>query len=388
MGGNFAFLAQGKLHVKLGDAPVSEVDSRFGEQVRERALQIQERNAWKTQGTGARFMSGGVLWGRQGRDPAEARVAITGLSAGCNPGELLYSLETSDIGGVFLLRNEAKDEQRLLHTSDFRVRRLAASGGHDRVACVIGQKGGNTCIAVMHGDGADLREVTQGDTVDDAPRWVPGSDRELVFQSSAIGRNQAGFAIAQGPFTIQKLDLDAGEVTTLIEDPKADLLAPYLAKDGTLFYIRRPYRDPNQRPGWLHGVLDLILLPFRLLYAVFQFLNFFTVRYTGNTLTNAGDMRRKQADIRQMMIWGNMIDAEKAAREGDREEAALVPKTWELIRQSGNQRNVVAKGALSFDIGSDGAVIYSNGSAIYCVAPDGKTERLAQAALIEQVVAL
>jgi len=39
-----------------------------------------------------------------------------------------------------------------------------------------------------------------------------------------------------------------------------------------------------------------VLLPFRLLYAVFQFLNFFIVRYTGDTLTGTGNARQKHAE--------------------------------------------------------------------------------------------
>ena len=129
MSHSYAYLSQGQLHLKLGEDPLRPVDSRFGQSLRDRAAQIQNRNSWKTQGTGAKFMSGGVLWGKQNDDPAEMRIAITGISSGCQSGELLYSLATDDIGGVFLLRDRATDERRLLHTADFRVRRLAASPG-------------------------------------------------------------------------------------------------------------------------------------------------------------------------------------------------------------------------------------------------------------------
>jgi hypothetical protein len=272
---SYAYLSQGQLHLKLGDEPIRPVDSKFGESVRQRAAQIQNRNAWKTQGTGARFMSGGALWGRGAeRDPLETRIAITGVSSGCRPGELFYSLSTDEIGGVFLLRERATDELRLLHTADFRVRRLAAGPGQDSLACVIQRKGGQSCIAVMHSDGAELREVTQGDTIDDAPHWIPGSAREIVFQSAAIGRNSSGFAVTQAAFAIHKLDLEAGTVTVLAEDPKFDLLMPQIAADDSLYYIRRPYRDPNQSPSPWRAALDLVMLPFRLLYAVFQFPEF------------------------------------------------------------------------------------------------------------------
>jgi len=138
--------------------------------------------------------------------------------------------------------------------------------------------------------------------------------------------------------------------------------------------------------------VDLVLLPFRLLFAVFQFLNFFTVRYTGNTLTTTGNARQKHADIRKMMIWGNLLDADKAADRAEDGTPTLVPRTWELIRCKGNgnskKEEVVAKGVLSFDLYPDGSVLYSNGSAIYRADHSGSVERLAKDALIEQVVAV
>jgi len=386
---SYAYLSQGQLHLKLGNDPVRPIDSKFGESVRQRAAQINHRNAWKTQGTGAKFMSGGVLWGRnRADDPGEIPIDITGISRGCKPGELFYSLSTPDIGGVFLLRDRATDELRLLHTADFRVRRLAAGPGQESLACVVQRKGGQSSIAVMRADGTDMREITTGDTIDDAPHWAPGGARELVFQSSAIGRNRAGFAVTQAPFAIYKLDLEAGTVNRLAEDPKFDLLMPQLSADGSLYYVRRPYRDPNQPPSPWRAALDLVLLPFRLLYAVFQFLNFFTVRYTGNPLTTTGNARQKHADIRKMMIWGNLLDADKAADRAEDGMPALVPKTWEFIRRKGDKEEVIAKGVLCYDMYADGSLLYSNGSGIYRLDRGGATERLAKGALIEQVVAV
>lgn len=386
---SYAYLSQGQLYLKLGAEPVRPVDSRFGESMRERAAQIHNRNSWKTQGTGAQFMSGGLLWGRQNGAPSEMRIAITGISAGCQNGELLYSLTTDDIGGVFLLRDGASDERRLLHTADFRVRRLAANPGQNRVVGVLQRRGENSCLAVMNADGTELRDVTQGDTIDDAPRWVPGSGNEIIFQSAAIGRNRDGFAVTQAPFAIHKLDLENGSVTTLAEDPKFDLLTPQLALDGTLYYIRRPYRDPSQPISPWRAALDLVLLPFRLLHALFQFLNFFSVRYTGNTLTTTGGARQKHADIRKMMVWGNMVDADKAAGSGASDSPALVPKSWELVRRGGNgKEDVVARGVLCFDLYADGSVLYSNGSGVYCLDTSGASQRFSKDSLIEQVVAV
>ena len=390
MAHSYAYLSQGQLHIKLGNDPVRPIDSKFGESVRERAAQIHNRNSWKTQGPGAKFMSGGLPWGRNAAadDPTDIRVDITGISRGCKPGELFYSLSTPEIGGVFLLQERATEELRLLHSADFRVRRLASGTGQESLACVLQRKGGQSCLAVMRADGTDMHDVTTGDTIDDAPHWTPGSARELVFQSSAIGRNRAGFAVTQAPFAIHKLDLEAGTVTTLAEDSKSDLLMPQLSSDGWLYYIRRPYPDPNQPPGLWRTALDLVLLPLRLLYALFQFLNFFTLRYTGNTLTTTGNARQKHADIRKMMIWGNLLDADKAADRAEDGTPTLVPKSWELIRCKDDKEEVVAEGVLCYDLYQDGSILYSNGSAIYRIDQKGSVERLAKDALIEQVVAV
>jgi hypothetical protein len=242
---------------------------------------------------------------------------------------------------------------------------------------------------VMQSDGTDLREVTQGDTLDDAPCWVPGAAREIIFQSAALGRNRAGIAVTQAPFVINKLNLEAGTVTALVENAKFDFLTPQMTADGTLYYIRRPYRDPNQPISFWRGILDLLLLPFRLLFAVFQYLNFFIARYTGNTLTTTGNARQKHADVRRMMMWGNLLDAAKAPDNDHGDTPALVPKSWELIRRSADGKEaVVTKGVLSFDLYADGLVLYTNGSGIYRLDVQGNAERLVKDSLIEQIVAI
>lgn len=389
MSRSFAYLSQGELHLKLEDQPVRVVDSRFGQSVRERAIQIENRNSWKTQGTGARFMSGGALWGRQDQDAAEIPVVISGIAPGCHSGELLYSLTTPDIGGVFVVRNRASEEQRLLHTSDFRVRRLSAGNGHERIACAVRHKGQISCLAIMNADGSDLREVTQGDTIDDAPRWVPGSSRELVFQSAAIGRNAAGYAVAHGAFTIQRLDLESGSVTTVAEDANFDLLHPVPTESRDLYFIRRPYRDPMKAVSPWRAMLDFVFLPFRILYAVFQWVNYFTVRYTGNPLTTAGNARQRHADIRKMMVWDNLIAADQSMAFAREDRPVSAPKRWELVRRSPSGADeVLAKGVMSFDLYRNGEVLYSTGDAIFLLTKTGKKEELAKEPLIEQVMCL
>src|SRR5437870_3729646 len=123
---NVAYLAAEKLHLKMAGDEVRVIESKFGQSMRDRALQIQRRHSWKTSGAGAKFMSGGLLWGVPEHDPAEMRITVTGLSRGRTTGELLYALDTDDVGGIFAVRGQGTEEQRIFHSSERRVRDLCA----------------------------------------------------------------------------------------------------------------------------------------------------------------------------------------------------------------------------------------------------------------------
>ncbi|HET6420455.1 MAG TPA: hypothetical protein VFG19_09885 [Geobacteraceae bacterium] len=383
------YLAKGKVHLlEDGKAP-KVIESKFGQTVRDRAVRIIQRDAWKNEGSGARFMSGRLLWGDAGRDPAEMRIAVKSLSRSPESDRLLYALETDDMGGIFSISTCDLEEQRLFHHAKYFVEHLCAAPGHGLIACAVRNRGGTANIAIMKADGSDLKEVTEGDSVDLAPSWMPGRPMELLFQSAGVGRDSAGIYRDLGPFSICSLDLTRGEIVSLAENPRCDFLGPRMSEDGALFYISRPYKPAAPAASPLQAFKDFLLFPFRLLFAVFQWLNFFTARYTGRPLTTAGGPRKEGADIRQMMIWGNLINANEAIRAKYRdtgEVPGLVPATWQLVREKAGHREVLAKGVLSYDLCVDGSIVYTNGNAIYRREPEGNCRKLHVDDGIEQVI--
>lgn len=389
MSQTIAYLAGGKIHILDPESSTRTIESRFGQEVRDRAARIHRKHSWKTKGRGAQFMSGGLLWGGMGaHDPSQMRIAMRGLTGGRRPGELLYCLETDEVGGVFAVNCASGEEHRLFHSDDRRVEHLASHPDQDLIACAVRHENGTSSIAVMSADGSDLREVTEGDSLDSAPCWVPGAPRRLVFQSAGIGRDADGAPIGLGPTSIQELDLDRGELVERAGQPDSDLLGPRLTTDGELLCIRRPYTPPKSRGSVWRALLDFLLFPLRLIFALLQWFNFFTARYTGRPLTTAGGPKKQGADIKQMMIWGNLIQADKAGSGHDAGDDApsLVPASWQLVRQADSDSfQVLAKGVLSFAPCTDGAVIYTNGNAIYRLDPEGKRGRLHSAEGIEQV---
>src|ERR1043166_233184 len=325
-----AFLSQGKLHLSTGPSGTRIIPSIFGETVRERALRMQQKNAWKTQGTGAQFMSGSMLWGAgRERDPLEMRIEVTGLTRGEKPSDLIYSLDTDDLAGVFLLRDFGAEEQRLFHCTERRGVDLNSNPSESRLACAVKYRNGVWNIGVMAMDGSGLSEATEGDSVDRAPSWIPGRPDEIVFQSAGVGRDRNGVAIGLGPFHLETLNIISGEMTSIADDPKHDLLAPRFDPAGNLFFIRRPHRSLTERPSLGRGLLDFVLAPFRILMAIYHWLNFFIVRNSGQPLnTQSGGAGRRQMDLKKMVIYGNLINVERIlAKEAGEETTSLVPQT-------------------------------------------------------------
>ncbi len=382
-----ACVKHGQLLLVRPGEEARQLPSPYAEQVRSRELSMQRKNAWKTQGSGAQFMGAGqrMLWGQAEQELPPAR--ISSVSRGREPGELFYAISTGVVSGIFAQTPPGKDEQRIFHAAEVDLAELALSIDDAAVACTVAGKGGTSAIALLEDDGRGVRTVTEGDVVDRAPRWVPGGRREIVYASAGIGRTSAGVFGGLSPFAIHKLSLKNGEVEVVVADHRYDYVAPVAASPDVIYAIRRPYRDPRRAPSFFRVLLDALLVPFRLLFAVFQFLSFFTARYTGKPLTTSGNARQKAADARQMKVWGNLVDVAHQADQDAHSEAFAVRSGYDLVRITKKGVELVLRGVLAFDLAGDGSFYYSNGRAVQRFR-DGKSEPIAELEDVEQLCVL
>ena len=329
----------------------------------------------------------GGVWATAAQAANNVPVLITGLAA-CQDGSLLYSMETDSVSGIFLL-DTAGVETRLFHTADFRIRHAALDRDGAMVAGTAFHNADmRSNIAVVPFRGTDLSEVTEGDSFDQLPQWVPGPKRRIVFQSAGVGRDAAGRFAGLGPCAIQELDLDSGELSEICSVSGHDLLQPRKMEDGTLFYIRKPYESGVPKPTVAGSLKDTLLFPFRMGRALFQYFNIFSMMYTGKPLvTNKGAVGRR-IDPRQAFINGNLAIANMPQVPED-EDQPLAPASWELVRhRPGGQTEVIAGHVLAFDVARDGSALYSDGTAIRRVSREGHSERVLQGEMIERVLAL
>jgi hypothetical protein len=377
----FAFVSGGRLHVSLGGAAPRPFDSTFADNVRDRSHQIHKRHAWKGEGSQGGF--GALAWGRQPTGPPAVSSRVTGVTRGANGADIVYALEIDRLTAVCAADPRSGSERRLLHGSRTRIRDLCSRPGRDEIACAVVHDDGTAAVALMSADATDVREVTEGESLDLHPAWAADGTARIAYQSAGLGRDAAGRAAGFGRFEIQVLDLDGGSLDTVASDPGADLERPRLGADGSLFYLSRP-RSAPVGSVW-RMAKDLVLLPARLLYALFQYLNFFSARYTGKPLSTAGGPKGKPGDLRRMLEWANIVDAQASGAEDD---PGGVPRSHRLVRSRNGAHETIASGVACFDLAPDGSIVYATGSAIFRVGADGRAARLCDAAAVDAVITL
>lgn len=375
-----AFIASGKLYLLDGPEP-RLVESHFVQEMLDRAERTRERNDWK-QGSMSWTFSRSAMAGLQApaAEPGARRVEFTGIAPD-GQGGLYYALETGLTCGLFSYSPGLGDERRLFHRQQFRIRDLARRPA-DGLLAMSSRNGDATAhIALMAAEGRGLKQATDGDVVDELPSFDDAG--RLLYQSAGLARDARGFPVAQSPYAILRLDLDSGNVETLAESPAHDCLAPR-ARAQTLYYIRRPY-EPRTRVSPWRVLQDIALFPFRLARAVIHFLDFFSLMFSRKPLITAGGPPRQGPDRRTIMLWGKMIDAEKALQE-KKLNGALVPRHWELIQKDAAGEKTIAQHVIAYDLCPDGSIIYTNGTAIHHLTDGAPPKKLCHSRLIERLI--
>jgi len=385
-----AYLADGKLYLVEGGRDRTRlIESPFVQEMLDRQQRSRQRFGWQDQGMMWQLtqMRIGLPVQRELARP----VRLTGVARGAD-GELLYSLQSGAVGGLFAWTRADGYERRIIHRNEFRPSDITVHAVDATVALSLAKADGCASIATMSATGRGVREVTEGDSMDQAPAWAPGVGHVLVYQSAGVGRNAAGMPVGQSPYAIMRLDLDAQRLDTLVEREDSDLLLPKFAADGALWFIRRPYAPLGQVNVSLPGVAkDIVLFPIRTVVAIVHFLNWFSLVFSRKPLLTAGGPQREPTEARYMMLWGKLIDAQKAMDHGaDGHGPGLVPRTWQLVRraaggQADDNEQVIAHGVLAFDIAVDGSVVYSDGLSIVHRAADGTQQTVCKGHLIERI---
>jgi hypothetical protein len=355
--------------------------------IERREQQSAEKNSWLRGGGDASPMfSRGALWGQRGQGGGPSlRPRIVAVAGGERPGSMVYALWTGVVGAMLDFDFAENYERRVFHRERFHVAELDRNPLDGRLACQIGDYS-LANLAVLDPDGRNARPVTEGDSIDGAPAWIPGQRDALVYHSAGLSRDANGQVRGLGPFGIHRIDLRNGELETLLESPAHDLLAPHCDAVGMLYFIRRNYEGPNgpRVPVWV-TLKDTVLFPFRVLRAVVDFFQIFSHLVSKKPLTTSGGPKIEGPEPVQMWIHGRLIDVRKAS-QSKALDGALAPADWELVRRdSAGTETVLARHVLAYDLAADGRIIWSDGKNLHLLAPDGTKRKVLAEPLIDSV---
>lgn len=382
-----AYLAEGKLFLLRGSGEAEEIQSHFVQEIESRAERNRERNGWKQQSTGWSMTSRGLgapefLARMHGLNGAQGKsVRFTALSKS-EVGKWFYGLSIDGVGGLFEYEERDQSERRVIHKVGLHITHISRRESDGLLGLTLGKEGGTAHLATMDPNGRGVKELTEGDCVDEAPSWVPGQNA-LVYQTAGVARNQQGMLAGYSPYAIHKVHLDSGKIETLWEDPKVDFLSPRVGADGQLYCIRRPYQVVKRVSFWA-VLLDVLMMPFSLAFAIFGFLIIFSQIFGKKPLMRAGGPEQPGVDARWLMLYGRMVQVKPEAMANG---SALVPNSWELVRKQvgSDECTVLARGVLSFDISPDGSVVFTNGSVLKRVGVDGEVRDVGKGKLVETV---
>lgn len=362
---NYAYISGGRLYVSRNGAQPVEIESAFAAQVVARHQQAMERRQWKA-GSGDSMMTRGYdLWGngsRGGSGYDSMLVRMLSVTGSPRPELIYYSLATDAVGGLFCQNLDTGEERRVFHKERYHLDDLAHHPTRNEILAVKRDADGSS-IVITACERFDVHTVTEGDSLDLSPSWIPGEEDSFVYQSAGVGRNQSGNAIGLGPCSIIRVDMKSGRSTVLLEDEQYDYLCPRIDKEGNLYCIRRKYDRGGRALTVGETIKEFVLVPVRLVKALFGFLNMMSQIFGKESLLKTGVGGKKEIDRQEVFLKGRLIDLKK--RENAKEEHGIAPSDWTLIKVDPSGAVSEVRGNVcDFDWNPQSGLILTNGLAV------------------------
>ena len=380
--GDVFYLSQGKIYAFRQGSEIN-LPSEAVEKYRRNIMEIYKRKEWKASGTGAAFMQ------TQARQISETEItAQVETLFWVDEETLIYGASLEDSCGIYIKdpRTPESPDRFILRRTDMRIFHLDYEGSQGLLALSVSDGPTERHLALCESEKGDFRLITEGESIDIMPTFSRYDSQTIYFSSAGIFFDPRKREFHCSAYVINRLDMRSGEISEVAADAAYDYLHPRQAADQSIYCIRRP---KAAKKSGAFSPLDIILVPFRLLKALFAWLNFFSQRYTGESLSKRtggiNPARQQQKTAEEIFIEDNLINAAQTLKQntkaGDK-YPGLIPKTWELMRLSENGGwESVRKGVLDYTFDDAGNILYSNGKFIIKIDPDGVEEKICPAHL-------
>lgn len=361
----------------INDGKVTLVASAYQERYNRNREEIQAKKAWKTQGSSAQFQ--GVAGQQSHFDGAQTQSKINGLAVMGGLDKVIYAITVNEMSGIFIkdLLDVGAVEGHVVHDSNVDFMSIDYDESQHKLIAGIRVSAYNCHIGTVNMANGHYQVITEGDCLDENPTWSKTQSRLVFYDSCGLARNQHS-GIERSAKSICSLDLVSGDLKEIVTDPnqRFDYVKPKEDRSGNLYYIKRPRKEVTKPQT---SLLDVAKMPGKVGKAVFGWLDFFTMRYSGDTLKSGGNSanpaKPQQKTPEQLFIEGNLINVQETMaqyKEAGEKYDGAVPRNWELVMQDRSGAvTVISRGVLDYALGDDGQVIYSNGKYIMLQVPNG-----------------
>ncbi len=369
MSGKLVFCDGEEMRVYDG-GKVSSYKSGYITRYRDSAIASARNREWKRNSDA---LYRGEFFRDGGGEELEGSVTSAFLSG---DDEIVYTFQIDSSSGIYkkYLADENKTEAHVVNSTSCSY----VGGSFDGSGTLaVSLKNGyyNADIALFDMATCDYKTYTEGDTLDEDPYICPDERNIIYYSSRGVGRDIRGNFIAFSPAEIYRLDTQNVTVDLVRSDPKYSFFKPKFC-GGKLYCIKAP---SVQSRG--NVLLDIVLIPWRILQAIVGFFEVFVHAFTGKSMTSGGDnpARGRKVDGRKVIICGNLIDVEKEAKKNASKkdtDYGLVPSSWQLIEAESGK--IIMNGVADFDIAEDGTLYATNGRRIFEISGNSR-KKIAEA---------
>lgn len=371
--------------IHLKDHKLINIPCQAVEQYKKNLEEIKQRKEWKSKGTGAQFM--GIAQMHNMPESSQIYPSDVVLT---QDDQIIYAARLDEGTAIYAksLNNLQELEGLVLRKNEFVVYDMNYDSSSKRlVLSASAPYQYERHLSILDVYGNRIQYITEGECQDANPVFDPQNPDQIYYDSCGFAYDQQGW-VTIGPKRICLLNLRTGDLDSVLEDAHYNFLKPQKDGMGNLYFLKRPYKHKTDSFTVLK---DLILAPVRIIKAIIGWLDFFTQRYSGQSLkttSGANPAKAKQKTQEELFIEGNLINAQKTRQQNintGEKYPGIIPRSWELVKLTPSGELVtVKKGVLSYTLKA-GNVLYSNGGFLLQIAPDGTESMLAEGHLISKL---
>ncbi len=358
--------------------------SQYIADYRERMRRMVKNKEWKHSGMGAMFR--GDTMSEVGMD-SETRVdAYINSVHAAGEDKVLYTFTVNQTSGVIEKTLSAKKdgERFILHTNDGELLSSDYNVTDGKFVAELKRGEISSDLVLLDTERGDYVSITDGDSRDENPSFSKKRPGVILYDSLAAGRNARGEFVEYAPAAVYEYDLNTLDLKEIRASEKYSYIKPVEDENGDIYCIRKPAKERERH----NPVVEILLIPYRLLMAIVNFIQIFVVFFTGKTMTGGGNnpAKGRDTDSRQMIIRGNVIEVDKEIARNKKfkdKDLAFIPASWKLVRIRGGEEEEMKSGICDFSL-AEGGVVCTNGRKVFFLK-DGKSEKIAEGELVLNV---